>query len=234
MDVILGILLPYFTIVFFIGAMIHRVNTWRNMAAPKMTLTPAPDPGFPRFVQMVKETVFFKNLYLEDKSFWAMGWIFHACLALIFVGHFRALSSIPDAILGSLGMSAGGMNTMSIVLGGGAGIVILVAVGLLVYRRFTIKRVKEITTGADLFALSLILLIIITGDLMRLTASADLLEQTRTYFLGLVTFQNAPMPASGWFKIHYFLGMTLFSYIPFSKILHLGGIFFTKSLIHKH
>ncbi len=62
---------------------------------------------------------------------------------------------------------------------------------------------------------------------------------TRDYFRALATFSfSDPTPindalAHRVFVVHMCLAFVLFMLIPFSKILHLGGIFFTHQLIRK-
>ena len=86
--------------------------------------------------------------------------------------------------------------------------------------------------SGDYFALILILLIVLTGDAMRFISHLDL-AQTREYFQGLFFFSVSPIPGNPWFLVHYLFAQLLIMYIPFSKILHFGGIFFSEALVHK-
>jgi nitrate reductase gamma subunit len=232
MYAVIGYILPYVTILVFVIGMIYRIYIWNQLAAPKMTLFPAPSGGKGRFIEVMKETFFFKSLFKGDRNLWALGWMFHVMLALIFVGHFRVIAWLPDKILQSVGMSSENINTMSLISGGAAGIIILVALLIIFGRRFTVKRVKDISELGDYLALILILAIVLTGDAMRFISHLDL-AQTREYFLGLFTFSFVAIPNNPWFIIHYLLAQILIMYIPFSKILHFGGIFFSEALIHK-
>ncbi len=72
-----------------------------------------------------------------------------------------------------------------------------------------------------------------TGDGLRFLSHLDVIRM-REYFGGLLRFSYSGFPENNWFLIHYFLSLVLIIYIPFSKILHLGGIFFTQAAIHKH
>lgn len=228
----IGYFLPFITIIVFVVGMVYRIRVWNKLPTPKMTLFPAPNPGGSRFQEVLKETFFFKRLFKGDKNLWVMGWFFHVMLAFIFLGHLRVFAWIPDKMLGSLGMSAENIDTMSLVTGGAAGIIILLSLLFILGRRFVVKRVREISQSGDYFALILILLIVITGDAMRFLSHFDL-AQTREYFYGLVVFSFAPIPANSWFIVHFLLAQVLIMYIPFSKILHFGGIFFSEALLHK-
>jgi nitrate reductase gamma subunit len=229
----IGFVLPYITLLVFILGMIYRIKMWTSLATPKMTLFPAPSPGRERFTEVLKETFLFKSLFNGDKSLWAMGWLFHVMLLLIFIGHFRVFAWLPDRMLQTIGMTPENIDTMSLVSGGAAGIVILVSLLIILGRRFGVKRVRQISESGDYFALILILLIVLTGDVMRFVSHINLAE-TREYFRALFFLSLTPTPTNPWFLFHFLFAQILIMYIPFSKILHFGGIFFSESLIHKH
>ncbi len=153
MNIFVGVILPIITLCIFIGGLVHRIMVWRKLPTPVMTLTPAPNPGMDRFLEVLKETFLFKNLFKGDKVLWCLGWVFHAMLALIFVGHFRVISWLPDKMLEAIGLSPDGINTMSAVAGGAAGIVILACLLFIMIRRVVVLRVRQITGGDDFFAL---------------------------------------------------------------------------------
>jgi len=233
---IICLILPIFTVVIFLGGLLYRVFSWKKLAAPKMTLYPAPSNNKERFMNLLKETFLFTSLFKSDKGLWFLGWIFHAMLALIFIGHFRVISYLPDQMLGAMGMSGDSITTMSTVAGGGAGIVILLFGIFILGRRIINPRVKEISAPGDYIAMILILAVVITGDGMRLLATPHFdLNQARDYFYALITFSATTTiaPASTWFLAHFALAQILIIYIPFSKMLHLGGIVFTEALIQK-
>jgi nitrate reductase gamma subunit len=206
---------------------------WAKTPQPaRMTLFPAPAAGAQTFWSVVKESLFFPGLFRGEKTLWVTAWIFHASLALILLGHLRVFTPYFDQIMVSLGVK---VDTVSAVGGGAAGIVILVCVLVLLVRRFVLPQVREISHLSDLFALLLILAIILTGDLMRFGEHFDL-ALTRNYFAALLTFNlgSVQTPASAMFQVHFLLVQGLVMYVPFSKILHFGGIFFTQTLIQRN
>jgi nitrate reductase gamma subunit len=224
--------LPYFTLLIFIVGLIYRFWVWKKLPQPGfMTLFPAPSKGSGTFTGVVKESLFFPNLFRGDKSLWLMAWIFHASLALIIVGHFRVFTALFDSMMISMGIN---VNTLSSVSGGLAGVIIFATALLLLLRRLFLTRVREITNFIDYLAIVLILIIVITGDLMRFGAHFDL-AITRAYFTGLFTFSlsSAIIPQSSMFMWHFFFVQLLMIYVPFSKLLHFGGIFFTQTAIQK-
>lgn len=234
---VVGGVLPYLALAVFLVAMVNRVLTWRKLPSPPMTLFPAPSPeGRANTLNTMKETLFFSSLFRSDRSLWVFSWGFHAVLALIFVGHVRVVSNV-DNLMMSLGMTEAGIQAMSGGAGGAAGVLILIAAVVLLARRFVIPRVKEITGLTDIFALVLIGAILITGNMMRFGAEHFDLALTREYFANLATFKgvgNAEVFTNNVFLVHMGLAYLLLMYIPFSKILHFGGIFFTHQLIRKH
>jgi nitrate reductase gamma subunit len=213
--------------------MIYRVYVWSSLPSPKMTLFPAPKAGAERYIELMKETFLFKSLFKGDRTLWVLGWVFHVMLALIFVGHFRVFSALPDKMLASMGMTPENIDTMSAFTGGGAGVVILACLIAILVRRLEVKRVREISTSGDYFALILLIAIVLAGNAMRFISHFEL-KDAHEYFYGLVTFTSVSLPDNGWFITHYLLVQLLLIYIPFSKILHFGGIFFTEALVHKH
>jgi len=223
-----GVVLPPITFLVFFGGLGYRLLEWRKLAKPKMTLFPAPEPGIDTFWEVLKATFFSPGLFKTDRFLWFNAWVFHAALALILIGHIRVGTDFP-ALWAALGINA---DTMSTVVGTAAGIVILITVALLTYRRIAIPRVQEITQSGDYFALLLLLAVILTGNAMRFQGHFDL-NLTREYFASLIRFQASIPPLNAWFLAHYLLGQVLFLYLPFSKLLHLGGIFFTQTALQR-
>ncbi|MHC4140584.1 MAG: respiratory nitrate reductase subunit gamma [Planctomycetota bacterium] len=232
---IVGVLLPYVAIIVFVAGMIWRIRTWRKLASPPMTLFPAPGSAGANTRNTLKEAVLFSSLFRGDRVLWSIAWVFHVVLALIFVGHFRVFANV-DRVLTGAGMSEDAIGAMSGGVGGAAGVIILILVALLLVRRMTLQRVREITGVADYLALLLIALIIITGNVMRFGGEHFDLALTREYFADLVTFGNAWQAAAlqnNVFLAHLGLAFLLIMCMPFSKLLHFGGIFFTHQLVRK-
>lgn len=232
---VVGVILPYAALVLFVGGMVYRFCTWSKLKAPPMTLFPAPADNKSTTVNTIQEAMFFKSLFKGDRLLWTLAWIFHAVLLLIFIGHFRVFTPIDDLLTPILGEE--GVHAMSSYAGGAAGVLILITVILILFRRLSIQRVREITGGADYAALILIGAIIITGNAMRFGAEHFDLAETREYFAGLATFSNVldmPVLTNNTFLLHMCLALVLIMLMPFSKILHFGGIFFTHQLVRKH
>ncbi len=226
---LVGIYLPYITFVVFIFGMLYRIMAWSKLGQPSMTLFPQPAGGSKWGV--LSETFFFPKLLKSDKLLWLLAWVFHVMLALIALGHLRVIIDF-GFIWSAMGMTPADVDQMSATLGGAAGIIICVTTVGIILRRIMLQRVREISSGGDWFALFLILAILFTGNYMRFGAHFDL-HQTREWFLGLITFSSITVPDNGMFLWHALFGQLLLIYIPFSKILHFGGIFFSHTALHR-
>ncbi len=227
---ILGVL-PYITILVFIVGMTYRLRIWVKTPQPgALTLFPAPDGKAATFVSVIRESLLFPSLFRGNRFLWLSAWVFHVTLALIFVGHIRVFTDFP-ALWSALGINADSMSAWS---GGIAGVIIMVCAVFLIMRRLTILRVRQISNLSDFMTLLLVLGILATGNMMRFAEHFDL-ELTRAYFSQLITFSvvAATLPQSAMFSLHILLAQALIMLLPFSKIMHFGGIFFTQTVIQK-
>jgi nitrate reductase gamma subunit len=226
---LVGGVLPIVAILVFFVGMIYRIRVWMKTPQPgKMTLFPAPENPTK---SVIAEAVFFPSLFKGDRILWLFAWVFHVTLALVALGHIRVITGLVDRTLMGMGMTEEGIASMSATIGGVAGIILLGTGALLLIRRLTINRVRQVSGVPDFFALLLLVAIILTGDMMRFGAHFDL-GLTRDWFWSLLKF-SPQVPQNGMFLVHILLAFFLIMYIPFSKILHMGGIFFTQSLIRR-
>jgi nitrate reductase gamma subunit len=110
-----------------------------------------------------------------------------------------------------------------------SGVVLVVAVGYLLFRRITNPTLRYISLAADYFPLLLILALAITGILMRYLIRIDV-TGVKELTMSLVALHPVvPKDLSVLFYIHFFLICVLFAYFPFSKLMHLGGIFLSPT-----
>ncbi len=110
-----------------------------------------------------------------------------------------------------------------------SGIVLLAAVIYLALRRIVIPSVRYISLASDFFPLLLIFGIAFTGIMMRYVTKIDI-NAAKQLTLGLVTFHpTVPEGIGAIFYIHLFFVSALLAYFPYSKLMHLGGIFLSPS-----
>jgi nitrate reductase gamma subunit len=110
-----------------------------------------------------------------------------------------------------------------------SGIVLLAAVVYLLSRRLFIRPVRYISLASDYFPLFLIFGIALTGILMRYFAKIDV-TAAKELTMGLVTLRpTIPDGVGAVFYIHLFFVSILLAYFPFSKLMHLGGIFLSPT-----
>ncbi len=132
-----------------------------------------------------------------------------------------------------------------------SGVVLLAAVTYLLLRRFVIPQVRYISLASDYFPLFLIIGIASTGLLLRHFVRTDI-EAVKALGYGIASFAPLfggeqwaaflhPVRGSGaapvvglpdihWlFFGHLLLVSTLFAYFPFSKLMHMGGVFLSPT-----
>ncbi len=110
-----------------------------------------------------------------------------------------------------------------------SGIVLLAAVVYLAVRRIVIPPVRYISLASDYFPLILIFGIAFTGIMMRYVTKIDI-NAAKQLTMGLVTLHpTVPEGIGSIFYIHLFFVCALLAYFPFSKLMHLGGIFLSPT-----
>ncbi len=110
-----------------------------------------------------------------------------------------------------------------------SGFVLLAAVTYLFLRRIFVRQVKYISIASDYFPLFLIFGIALSGIFMRYFTKIDV-TAAKELTLGLVTFRpTIPEGVGAVFFVHVFFVSILLAYFPFSKLMHLGGIFLSPT-----
>jgi nitrate reductase gamma subunit len=110
-----------------------------------------------------------------------------------------------------------------------SGVVLLLAALYLFLRRVFIPQVRYISLVNDYFPLFLIMGIALTGIFMRYYARVDI-TAIKELTMGLATFRpTLPEGISALFFAHMFLVSVLLAYFPFSKLMHLGGVFLSPT-----
>jgi nitrate reductase gamma subunit len=106
---------------------------------------------------------------------------------------------------------------------------LLAGLTFLFLRRVVIPQVRYISLFTDYFALLLIAGVAVTGLLMRHFFPVDL-NELKTLAMGWVTFSPiVPKDVSIIFYIHLCFVFILMAWFPFSKLMHMGGIFLSPT-----
>jgi nitrate reductase gamma subunit len=110
-----------------------------------------------------------------------------------------------------------------------SGIVLLAAVVYLAVRRIVIAPVRYISIASDYFPLILIFGIAFSGIMMRYVTKVDI-AAAKQLTMGLVTLHPVvPEGIGAIFYVHLMLVCALLAYFPYSKLMHMGGIFLSPT-----
>ncbi len=212
----------YVSAVIFLAGMGWRWRNWLRTPVPlKIVLTPAPRTVRGTARRLVEETFGFRSLFRADRRFWVAAWLFHFSLLLQLVGHLARLV-MPEFTRARLGLDEEQFHRLAQIGGGAFGILAVGSLLGLLIRRIMEERTRRISTVSDYFAVALLLAVIATGNHMRFVSGLDL-AQARRFASGWLAFHPVAPPAGPVFAAHVMLVCALLIYIPFSKLVHLGG-----------
>jgi nitrate reductase gamma subunit len=167
-------------------------------------------------------------IYRDRKALWLAAMAFHWSLLVILLRHLRLfVEPVPKVslILDRLdGFFQVGAPPFYIADG-----LILAALVYLLQRRVREPQIRFMSLFTDYFALFLLLAIAVSGVWMRYFARTDIVA-VKQFAIGLATFAPAvPKNVGAWFYVHLGLVSTLAAYLPFSKLVHLGGVFLSPT-----
>ena len=153
--------------------------------------------------------------------------LFHVGILIIFVGHFVGLLT-PIAVFDALGISHEFKQMMAIVIGGVAGIACLIGMTMLVHRRLFDSRIRKTSSFGDIAILLLLYAQLLLGLATIPISLGHLDGQEMVRFMnwaqGILTLQpgvaSLIYDANPIFKLHLFLGMTIFLVFPFTRLVH--------------
>jgi len=259
LKVIFGVIIPYIAVLVFLIGLIWRVINWGKSPVPfhipttcgqqkslswiKHNKLESPTTSWEVFLRMFLEIVAFRSLfrnlstemapkqrvvYGSSKWLWVGAIVFHYSFLIVLLRHLRFFKypvpniiKLIDNIDGFLQI---GHPHLQIT-----GITLLGAVFYLFLRRIFIPQLRYISLAADYFPLLLIMGIGISGILMRYFIKIDIIK-VKELTMGLATLSpKIPQDIGVIFYIHLFLVSTLFAYFPFSKLVHIGGVFLSPT-----
>lgn len=178
--------------------------------------------------EMLKEMLFIKNLYVNQKPLWWLSYALHLGIYLLllwtvmlFIG---AITELSGSVVSSVAQGWAGFVYFVTLVSGNAGAVLLaLGSGGLFLRRLLMDTMKKYTTPQDYFNLAFIFVVVITGILVSIADPG--FQYGRDIFKGLLTF--SPIEAGGILTLHIVLLGLLLIYIPQTKMSHYVAKYFT-------
>jgi nitrate reductase gamma subunit len=261
MQYLFGVVIPYLSVMLFLGGFCYRVINWGRSPVPfqipttcgqeyslpwiKYDKLEAPVNTSQVVARMLLEVCLFRSLwrntkatvyegpkltYESSKWLWLFGIVFHYSFLIVLLRHLRLfIEPVPGFIEW--------IETLDSLLQIGAplmyltDVTLLLALLFLLFRRFSNAQVRYISLANDYFPLFLLISIVSSGILMRyfLRSNVDI-NAIKQLAVGLVTFHPIIVTQiSTVFYIHLFLVCVLLAYFPFSKLMHLGGVFLSPT-----
>jgi len=204
----------------------------------------SPFTTFDVVLRMLLEVLFFRSLfrnvrveirkggpqviYWSNKWLWLGAILFHYSFLVVLIRHLRFFTTpvwsvvkFIESIDGFLQVTLPGLYI--------SGIVLLIATIALLLRRIFVPTLRYISLPADYFPLLLIIAIAGSGILMRYLYKVNIVA-VKELTMGLATFHpKLPEGIGAIFYIHLFLVSVLFAYFPFSKLVHMAGVFLSPT-----
>jgi len=259
MDNLFGIYIPYTAGGIFILAVVYRVFKWGCCPVPFRIPTTCgqqkslpwinhsrlenPSNGLEVIGRMAFEILLFRSLFkgtytelkkgpylnhLEEKWLWLVALIFHWSFFIVIIRHLRLFIEPVPPIISLITNLDGFLQIVSPTLYL-SGIALLGAATFLLLRRILNPRIRYISLQTDYFPLFLIIAIAISGIIMRYFIKVDVIN-IKAFMIGLFSFKPVvPKDIGSIFYIHLFLVSVLLAYFPFSKLMHMAGVFFSPT-----
>ncbi|MDD5757859.1 MAG: sulfate reduction electron transfer complex DsrMKJOP subunit DsrM [Desulfobulbaceae bacterium] len=259
LEALFGIVFPYLALLIFLGGFINKVVGWAKSPVPfripttcgqanslpwiKQDCLDCPSTTTGVLARMALEIFLFRSLfrntqadvydgpklrYGSSKYLWLFGLLFHYAFLVIIVRHLRLFAD-PIPFFVNILEYADGFLQIGLPHLYQSDLVILGAITLLFLRRIILTNVRYISLPADYFPLFLIFSIAATGMLMRYVTRVDIVA-VKQLAVGLTTLHPSIVGDLGMvFYVHIFLVCTLLVYFPFSKLMHMGGVFMSPT-----
>jgi nitrate reductase gamma subunit len=193
---ILLMLLAYISLLAFIWRVLWRVLM---LSKRRKAMAEARPPG--AALRTALDIVFLGRLIRANDVLWLGEWVFHVSFLLVVLGHLRFLMEpVPGFILWMQG--AGKVS----------GYLLPASIAYIFFMKLHSERGRYLT-GYNFFLLAMVLLVSISGLLMRFLYRADLVG-IKGFVLGILTFSPNPLPGSGLFVLHFLAALVLLVSLP--------------------
>lgn len=153
--------------------------------------------------------------------------LFHFGILIVIAGHFVGFLA-PHWMVSPF-LNASQHQLLAMAGGGAAGIVAIIGLSILFYRRLADPRIRINSANADILVLVLLwiqlALGLLTVPLSLQHMDGIMFETLSNYVKGIVTFNPSVsallVAAPLVYKIHIFLGFTIFLVSPFTRLVHI-------------
>ena len=263
---VFGVIVPYTAIALFLIGFVYRVLKWARSPVPfripttcgqqkslpwiKSNNLENPHTTWGVLGRMALEVLFFRSLfrntklelrngprliYGANKFLWAGGLAFHWSFLVVVIRHFKFFAEpVPSWVLAAQNLD--GFFQVGLPIIYATDVVIVAALTYLFFRRVVSPQMRYISLAADYFPLLLLLGVTLSGVLMRYFFKTDI-AGVKELGMGLLSFSPVvPEGVGVMFYIHLFLVSVLFAYFPFSKLMHMAGVFLspTRNLVNNN
>ncbi len=167
-------------------------------------------------------------VYWSSKWLWVFSILFHYSLLMVFIRHFRFfLEPVPICIQAAEFLD--GILQVGVPRLFMSDALLLAGILLLLMRRLADAKLRYISLPADYFPLFLLIGVAVSGISMRYFTKVDV-ASVKVLTMGLVTFSpTLPANIGPAFFVHIAFVSALLIYFPFSKLMHMGGIFLSPT-----
>jgi nitrate reductase gamma subunit len=257
--VLFGIIIPYFAFCIFLVGLIYRVLGWAGVPVPFRIPTTCgqqktlpwirhdkldnPDSTMGVIGRMAIEVLCFRSLLRNSKTeitkgrypvfrpsllLWFGALALHWSMLVIVTRHLRLFTEpVPSFI--TLLTQADGILQIGLPYYFITTFVFLVSLLYLLLRRISNPQVRYISLLNDYFPLFLLFGIGLSGFWLRHLQKTDVVG-VKELVMGLVSFNPAvPEGLSLLFYGHFLLACILIAYFPFSKLVHMAGVFLSPT-----
>jgi len=256
---IFGVIIPYTAIAIFLTGIVFQVIKWARSPVPfriptvagqqkslpwiKNSRLESPHSTLGVIGRMILEVFLFRSLFRNTKAelkngpklvygsskyLWIGALAFHWSFLFVFLRHFRYFTE-PVPVFVPFIQNLDGFFQIGVPIIYLTNAALVIALSFLLLRRIMDPKLRYFSLASDYFPLFLLLSIAITGILMRYFTKVDIVG-IKELAMGLFSFQPVVPEGIGiMFFIHLFLVCVLLIYFPFSKLLHMPGVFLSPT-----
>ena len=259
LEYVFAIIIPYAAAAILVLGMLFKLIDWIRRPVPfripttcgqeksldwvKTNPLESPSNPFMAAVRVLSEVLLFRSLFRNTKAelhggpklvygshkwLWLGGLAFHWSMLVIVIRHARFFFEtlpLPIDLLETADRFLD-VTVPALYLSDGLA---LAAITFLVLRRLSDEKMRLISLSTDYFPLFLFGAIATLGVSMRYVTKVNIMP-VKALAMTLASFGfDAPEPIGVLFYVHLFLVCVLLVYIPFSKLVHMGGIFLSPT-----